>query len=371
MNDLFLEGSISNPTLLLDEATCKQNIRRMAEKAKRHDLVFRPHFKTHQSLHIGQWFKAVGVDKITVSSLAMAEYFSEGGWEDITVAFPVNLREIERIRKLASAIRLNLLVESVASVEFLSENLDTPVQVFIKIDSGYHRTGILADDTQKLGAVLGAIERSDILNFSGFLTHAGHSYGARSHKEIAEIHASSTGALKRLKDTYQSQFPGLILSIGDTPTCSVMEDFEGIDEIRPGNFVFYDLVQYAIGACQLDDLAVAMACPVVAKHEERQELIVYGGGVHFSKDQLVLKHGAKPIFGAVADHKEGNWIAGDLTRNYVSKLSQEHGTIKVEKEIFDRYDIGSIIVILPVHSCLTANLMKSYLTLEGNEVDRF
>lgn len=371
MNDLFSQGLISKPTLLLDEETCKRNIRRMAEKAKRHNLIFRPHFKTHQSLHIGQWFKAEGVDKITVSSLAMAEYFSAGGWEDITVAFPVNLREVERIRKLASTIQLNLLVESVASVEFLAKNLDTSVQVFIKIDSGYHRTGILADDKQQLEAVLGAIEKSDRFHFSGFLTHAGHSYGARSHQEIAKIHVSSIGMLKKLRDTYQSQFPGLTLSIGDTPTCSVMEDFEGIDEIRPGNFVFYDLVQYSIGACNLGDIAVAMACPVVAKHEGRRELIVYGGGVHFSKDQLVLKNGSTPIFGAVADYTQGRWTAGDLTRNYVSKLSQEHGTIKVEKEVFNRYDVGSVIVILPVHSCLTSNLMKGYLTLEGDEIDRF
>ena len=370
MNELISKGLITKPTLLLDEKICKQNIQRMVQKAERLGLMFRPHFKTHQSLYIGQWFKDMGVDKITVSSLQMAEYFSEGGWEDITVAFPVNLQEVERIRKLAAKVQLNVLVESAPSVEFLDEHVEKPLTVFIKIDSGYHRTGIQPGDTKRLEAVLNAIEKSARINFRGFLTHAGHSYDARSYDEIAEIHSSSLGILKHLKATYQSQFPGLILSTGDTPTCSVMEDFEGIDEIRPGNFTFYDLVQDAIGSCTRKDIAVAMACPVVAKHEDRSELIVYGGGVHFSKDRLATENGSRVIYGVVADHGSEGWVVTGENKNYVSKLSQEHGTLKVEKDVFEKYNVGDIIVILPIHSCLTSNLMKGYLTLGGQVIER-
>ena len=32
-------------------------------------------------------------------------------------------------------------------------------------------------------------------------------------------------------------------------------------------------------------------------------------------------------------------------------------------------NIGYLVGIVPVHSCLTANLMKGYLTLEGEEID--
>ena len=47
----------------------------MARKAKDNGLIFRPHFKTHQSIEIGEWFRESGVNKITVSSLTMANYF--------------------------------------------------------------------------------------------------------------------------------------------------------------------------------------------------------------------------------------------------------------------------------------------------------
>ena len=59
---------VTEPTMVLNEEVCKSNIARMAAKAKAANVVFRPHFKTHQSREIGEWFRASGVDKITVSS---------------------------------------------------------------------------------------------------------------------------------------------------------------------------------------------------------------------------------------------------------------------------------------------------------------
>ena len=101
---------VTEPTMVLNEEVCKSNIARMAAKAKAANVVFRPHFKTHQSREIGEWFRASGVDKITVSSLNMAMKFAEWGWNDITVAFPVNCLEHEKINALAAKIRLNFVI---------------------------------------------------------------------------------------------------------------------------------------------------------------------------------------------------------------------------------------------------------------------
>ncbi|MEQ9413859.1 MAG: amidophosphoribosyltransferase, partial [Cyclobacteriaceae bacterium] len=101
---------INQPTLLLDKQKCIQNIDRLVDKAKQSNVNLRPHFKTHQSHEIGRWFKERGVSCCTVSSLKMAQYFSEDGWNDITVAFPLNCLEVDLINTLASTIQLNLLV---------------------------------------------------------------------------------------------------------------------------------------------------------------------------------------------------------------------------------------------------------------------
>src|SRR5690606_14524169 len=96
----------------LDKEVVLRNIERMAKKAAEHRLRFRPHFKTHQSAEVGEWFRAFGVEAITVSSVRMAEYFAVSGWNDITIAFSVNVLELFNINRLAANIRLNVLVEN-------------------------------------------------------------------------------------------------------------------------------------------------------------------------------------------------------------------------------------------------------------------
>lgn len=126
----------------------------MAEKARRNNVILRPHFKTHQSHEIGRWFRDEGTEKITVSSLSMAQYFAGDGWNDILVAFPVNILEIETINQLAKDVRLSLLVESADVVRFLQDNLRHLVNLYIKIDSGLHRTGVSWDDHQAISDIL-------------------------------------------------------------------------------------------------------------------------------------------------------------------------------------------------------------------------
>jgi len=357
---------ISKPTLFLDKNKCIDNINRMFSKAKANNLELRPHFKTHQSLEIGSWYKEIGIKKITVSSLSMAEYFSPH-WDDITVAFPTNILEIETINTLANKITLNLAIENMESILFLSTNLKFKINVFLKIDVGYHRTGINPKNYELLNGIFAIIDNSALINFIGFLGHSGHTYKCRTQEAVKEIHSKSLSVMAKLKKRYFNKYPNLIISLGDTPSCSIADDFYGVDEIRPGNFVFYDLTQNLIGSNSISQIAVAMACPIVALHKERSEIVIYGGGVHLSKDTLEDKEGT--IFGRVVRKTENGW--GDLIPNtYINSLSQEHGIISVPNGKIDKYIIGDYLMILPVHSCMTANLMKSYNTFDGEIISR-
>ena len=202
-----------------------------------------------------------------------------------------------------------------------------------------------------------------MLQFKGFLGHAGHSYQCRSKEAIEAVHQESKEKILMLKDRYQKQYPELILSYGDTPSCSVTEDFAGIDEIRPGNFTFYDLTQNIIGSNELNEIAVAMACPVVAKHPDRNEIVVYGGGVHLSKDRVEDPEDGV-IFGRVAEQKGASWGAC-IPKMHLKSLSQEHGIVSVPKEKMQDYAIGDLLWVLPVHSCMAADLMKEFHTTDG------
>ena len=353
---------ITKPTLVIDEARCRENIAFMAQKARDRGVDFRPHFKTHQSLAVGRWFKHVGVDKIAVSSLEMAQYFSEE-WSDITVAFPVNVLERDLINALAKRIRLNLLVESLETVDHLKKDLRHPVGVFIKIDVGYGRTGLPPGDRKGMERLMEALASGETMTFRGFLAHAGHAYACRGAREVGAVHEEARRILGELKEAYRPAHPDIIASLGDTPSCVLAENFEGIDEIRPGNFVFYDLMQVAIGAATVDRIALAVACPVVAVHEDRGEMVIYGGGVHLSKE--FLEEGGRRIYGRIS-RPEGDGWGPVLEGAHVRSLSQEHGVVAIPRNLRDPFHVGDLVMVLPVHACMAASALRSYVN--KNEV---
>jgi D-serine deaminase-like pyridoxal phosphate-dependent protein len=357
---------IIRPTLVIDKEVCLRNIERMAKKAKSYQLRFRPHFKTHQSAEIGEWFRNYGVDAITVSSVQMAEYFARNGWNDITIAFPLNILEMDNINRLAANIKLNVLVENRETAAFLSKKAVDDIGVYIKIDTGSNRTGIEPTKTGLINSVLQILGENKKVTFKGFLTHAGHTYTARSTNEIFTRHFDSLLKLRTLKQRYLADFPGIEISIGDTPSCTLCTNFAGVDEIRPGNFVFYDLMQQNLGVCSFEDIAVRMVCPVVAKHASRNEVVIYGGAIHLSQDSLLNIDG-KPSYGRIVINKNSERKLLS-PRNYVSRLSQEHGILKVSQKNFTLFKVGDLVEIIPIHSCLTANLARKYLTTEGEEI---
>ena len=96
--------------------------------------------------------------------------------------------------------------------------------------------------------------------------------------------------------------------------------------------------------------------------------MVHGGAVHLSKDHIMMDDGTKN-FGQVVELDTHGW-GKPLTDWAVSSLSQEHGILVAtnDKE-FKKFNVGDFMGIIPVHSCLTADAMKGYLTLEGKTLE--
>lgn len=355
---------IKTPTLLVDKEKVIRNIERMAEKAKNSNALLRPHFKTHFSAEIGSWFTSNGINQCTVSSVSMARYFAKNGWNDITIAFPYNPLEAEEVSILSSKIKLNILIESEESLEHALKNIKGDVGYFVKIDVGTHRTGIDPRNESLLKKFVDA--STEKMQYKGLLAHAGHTYGCKDFESIQWIFDGSVKVLTELKKKF-----GGIISYGDTPSCSLMNDLSFCDEMRPGNFVFYDWMQYQIGSCSLEEIAVCLACPVVAVHKDRNEVVVYGGAVHLSKEMLLEKDVRgkdKHCFGKLVKLTENGWNTEILGN--VERLSQEHGIIKLSPDEIARVKVGDMIGLIPVHSCLTADLQGHYLSTTGERIEK-
>ncbi|HPH95687.1 MAG TPA: alanine racemase [Anaerolineaceae bacterium] len=361
---MTLFDRITQPTLLLDEAIARRNLGFMAGRASEAGVRFRPHFKTHQSAEIGAWFREAGVQAITVSSVGMAGYFARHGWEDITIAFSLNWRQRDEIRALARQIRLGLLVESAESAACLLQEMSEPADIWIKIDSGNRRTGLTWQNTAAVLALAQQISASPNLRLRGLLTHAGQTYAAASEKDICLRYTVSVDRMNQVKAFLAQQGLAVEVSVGDTPGCS-LSTLGPVDEIRPGNFIFYDAQQLALGSCAFENVAVAAACPVVACHPERNEVVVYGGAVHLSKDTLSLN--GQTSYGMVCLAGEDRWQA-PIPGARVRGLSQEHGMICLPPDVMPQVKVGDLLCIIPAHSCLTVACLGRYLTLDGKEI---
>lgn len=347
-------SEIVKPSWLINTETVKQNIERMKRKANAHNLTLRPHFKTHQSIEVGQLFLDAGIDKITVSSMDMAEEFMAAGFRDICLAIPFNAREIKRLNSVPEDITFYICVESQDLVNCLKDSLTRQTGIFIKTDCGYHRSGIDHADTNAFMDIIDSLASSSLMEFNGLLTHSGHTYNAGSVDEIKRIHTDVKEKMIHLKQKLGQE---MILSIGDTPSMSICNEFEGIDEVRPGNFVYYDLMQHYLGACTIDQIAARAYAPVIGKNRERMEFILHAGAVHLSKEHLFTSDGTKNFGEAIAIHS-GDHRIFIKQRPILIKLSQEHGTLSVDEATFNSCKHGDLIEILPIHACLCANLLK-------------
>lgn len=354
---------IIRPLALIDEDRCRTNIRRIATKLKRLGIVYRPHFKTHQSREIGNWFRDEGVEAITVSTIGMAEYFAKDNWTEITIAFPLVPSQLNRINKLAEQVNLKIFLTDPEVIDYYDKYLDHPVGVYIELDAGHHRCGIRTDQPDKIFSTVKKLRQCKLLNPYGFYIHEGRTYEKKGKTAVREVLQPVFNFFQDIK----SEYPDSRICMGDTPGCSMLDEFPGVDEMSAGNSVFYDLMQVEIGSCSPEDIALAVLCPLIEVKPNLNEAILYGGAVHFSKDRILWN--GKEIFGRPS-HYNRHSFGAPVKNSYIRGVSQEHGMLTGDPDWMKDLKPGDPICILPIHSCLTANLYDHYLTLDGQRIEK-
>ena len=357
---------VATPAFLVDRSLVQRNCDAMREKARASGVGFRPHVKTHKSVEIGRMQHGGAAGPITVSTLAEAELFARDGFRDITYAMPIAPEKLPRAAELSRRIdRLSVLIDSERALHAIEEygsSHGVTFDVFLKVDCGYHRAGVDPDNPDSARLAV-AMARSEHVGFQGLLTHAGHSYNVRDREEVARIAAEEAASLTRFRALLAPEGLGETQrSIGSTPTATVVERFTECDEVRPGNYVFFDAFQATLGSCAIENVAVSVLTTVVGSYPERGGLIVDAGALALSKDagpdHIIPRFG----YGLVCDID-----LKPLPMRLVA-LSQEHGKIESQMHI----PVGTRLRILPNHSCLTAAMFDTYHIVDrGRIVDRW
>lgn len=347
---------LDTPALLLDIDKLDRNIEDIVEFAKKYNVNYRPHIKTHKCINIARKQIEQGAIGITVATVGEAEVMSNGGIKDILVAYPIASKvKLERIEQLMDQSKITITVDSVYQAGLLQDYFKSKkkeLNVWIKINSGLNRCGVEPTEVKELARF---IKESSNLKLDGVFTHAGHSYGANSEEEINEIANKEASVVLESAEICESI--GIDIphrSIGSTPTFKIAGKIKGITEIRPGNAVFFDMIQVGLEAATLDDCALTVMSTV--------------GSIH--KDRIVIDAGSKTLNLDKGAHGNESVLGHGYIKEYpnlvIDRLSEEHGIISIKET--NEMKITEKITIIPNHACTVANLFNKYLIVKNGEI---
>ncbi len=362
--------TLITPALILDRAVLERNLDRMAARAARLGVALRPHIKTHKCVEIAALQKKRGARGFTVSTLPEAEALFAAGFDDLTWAFPLSPGKIAPALDLGRRDTLRLLVDDAATfgdLEKAAAARDLRPHVWLKVDCGYHRAGVDPASPEAF-ELAGRMAASASTVFDGLLTHAGHSYYAyESEKRLAiasQERDVMVGFAGRLRAAGH-EVPGI--SIGSTPTLTIVEHLTGVTEARPGNYAFLDLAQVGLGVCGVEDVAVSILATVVSHPAGAERAVIDAGALALSKDHGPDQGEWSGRMGAVCPDPAGTVPDPALT---LESISQEHGVIRPSRPggLRGRLPVGSRVRVLPNHSCLATACFDRLHVLQGDRI---
>jgi D-serine deaminase-like pyridoxal phosphate-dependent protein len=348
---------LPTPALLLDVDRLEANLRWMADRAANLGVSLRPHIKTHKCVEIAERQRDVGATGITVSTLYEARVFADHGFDDITWAFPVILSRIPDVVELAGRVRLQVTADSREAVDALGRTGE-PLNVVLKVDCGYHRAGVDPEGDEVL-ALAGAVADSASLQLAGILSHSGHAYGVDSAEGAAAVAEEERSVMVRCAERLRGEGIDIpTVSVGSTPAMRAVADLSGVTEARPGNYALFDYTQVTLGSCTAAECAATVLSSVVSSQPGAEHCIVDAGALVLSKDP-----GPGPPHHPTMGEVYREYDAGELDPDTrLSGMSQEHGRLN------RRLPVGTLLRILPNHSCLTVAEFEECYAVRGAEV---
>lgn len=353
---------LETPVTIVDLDVLERNIESMAAFCRENGVALRPMVKTHKAPLVAKQQMQAGAVGVLVATLDEAEEMARVGIVDITIAYPlIGVGQRERLLRLASRTKLTLSVDSRAAVEAYSKIFDPvtkqgrdPVRVLIIVDSGGRRLGVSPDDAVALGQVIAAASG---LTLAGVATHPGHVYGCSSPDEVEAVAAQETGAVLAAAEQLRSAgFSIDTVAVGSTPTARFAGRVEGITEIRPGNYVFYDAIQVALGAARPEDCSLRVVGTVLSRPTASSAVIDVGSKM-LSSDRGA--HGLELVrgYGAVVGRPD---IVVERVSEELAVLALPEGT---------ELAVGERLQIIPNHACTACNLVDVLVGVRGGVVE--
>ena len=301
------------------------------------------------------------------------------------------------------------------------------IGVYIKIDTGYHRSGLPVESaitTYLLKSIFADEEYGKVYKLKGFYSHAGHSYATNSSatamelliQEIDGLACVATMAQSIARDAGHGE-ERYVLSVGATPTAASIEYLflEGLDakghssssplgnqekiklslqnlikktseayciELHAGVYPFLDMQQLATKASPslqvdgttvekgLSDIALTILAEVASVYPHRvpPEALIAAGSLALGREPCQSYDG----WGIVSDWDESSDQGGPREQKEqgwkVARVSQEHGILQRVSLGSETSDlrVGQKVRIWPNHSCIAGAGFGFFLVVDSS-----
>ncbi|MSV27564.1 MAG: D-TA family PLP-dependent enzyme, partial [Bryobacterales bacterium] len=353
----MLVSELETPALLIDLNVMEANLSRVAAYARNHDLRLRPHTKTHKSTAVGKLQLASGAAGLTVAKVGEAEVMIGAQPPELLVAYPVIGRsKLDRLMEVAPKTKLTVALDNLFCAQQLAEaarRARVDVGVLAEVDVGLGRVGV--QPGEQLVQLAISIDRLPRLKLEGIAFYPGH---IKSNDEQGERDLKSLSALVQsiLADFKRAGIELKIVSGGSTPALFHSHEVEGVNEIRPGTYIYNDMNTVMSGGCGLEDCAASIMATVVSTAKTGQ-MIIDGGSKTFSSDRLNLS--SEVTFGRLKEAPEAQF----------TKMNEEHGYVDIRRAQRE-FQIGDRVNVIPNHVCVAVNLHENVYGVRNGEVEQ-
>jgi D-serine deaminase-like pyridoxal phosphate-dependent protein len=200
-----------------------------------------------------------------------------------------------------------------------------------------------------------AIDALPHLRFEGITFYPGHikSLDEAGRRALADL---STLVRRTLDEFRRAGMETKIVSGGSTPALFHSHEIDGLNEIRPGTYVFNDINTVRSGACAMEDCAASILATVVS-NARPGHMIIDGGSKTFSSDRPSNS----------SDVSFGHLVEAPGARFH--KMNEEHGFVDLTGASRE-FRIGERVHMIPNHVCVAVNLHEKLYGVRGETVER-
>ena len=358
MNETSL-WDLDTPALIIDGQRLERNLLDVQERAHRVGKALRPHAKSHKMAPIAHRQLDLGAVGITTAKLAEAEAFADAGVMDLLVCYPiVGPPKVARLLAISRRCHVMSVVDSLAAARKLSDAFLTENRthdVLVKVDAGFGRVGVPWEMAPEL-----CVEVSKLpgLRLRGVCIHEGSTYREPDVEKRAAMSVEQCERLVRVAEEVRDRGVTVeIVSAGSTPGLAGALSVDGITEVRPGNYVFYDAMQVGLAVAPLEQCALTVLTRVVSTARQGGAICDAGSKV------LSLDKGAHGL-----ETTSGHGVVVNYDGLNIETLSEEHGWIRFVPEVSHPDLAECLLRVVPNHACPVVNNFREVWVVEGDRV---